>query len=114
MFYKKDFGNYRQAFDGVKFKTLTYGDNTSLGEFLLEKGYVIPNHKHPNEQTGYLVSGKITLAIDGKDFEAEAGDSWNIPGNVEHSVTVHQDSVVVEVFSPARKDYLPQLRIVKK
>ena len=105
MFYKKDLNNYRQAFDGVMFKTLAYGDKTSLGEFHLAKGFVIPSHKHPNEQTGYLVSGKITFTIDGKDFETEPGDSWNIPGNVEHSVIIHQDSVVIEVFSPAREDY---------
>ena len=43
----------------------------------------------------------------GKDYEAEAGDSWNMPGNVEHGVRVHEDSVVIEVFSPVREDYLP-------
>ena len=107
MFYKRELSNYKKAFDGVTYKTLTYGDKTSLGEFRLEKGYVIPNHKHPHEQTGYVVSGKMTFTIEGKDFNAEAGDSWNIPGNIEHGVKVHEDSVVIEVFSPAREDYLP-------
>ena len=107
MFCKKDLTNYRQAIEGVTYKTLTYGDKTSLGEFHLAKGYIIPNHSHPHEQTGYAVSGKMTFIIDGKEFDAEAGDSWNIPGNVEHSVKVHEDSVVIEVFSPVREDYLP-------
>jgi len=107
MFYKKDLNNYRQPLDGVTYKALTYGDKTLLSEFHLEKGYAIPNHKHPHEQTGYVVSGRMTFTMDGKDYEAEAGDSWNIPGNVEHSVKVHEDSVVIEVFSPVREDYLP-------
>jgi hypothetical protein len=40
-------------------------------------------------------------------FIAEAGDGWTIAGNTEHGVEVFEDSVVVEVFSPPRKDYLP-------
>jgi quercetin dioxygenase-like cupin family protein len=54
-----------------------------------------------------MISGKMTFTIDGEDHLTEAGDSWSIPGNVEHSVQVHQDSVVIEVFSPVREDYLP-------
>ncbi len=107
MFYKKDNINYKKAFDGVTYKTLVYGDKTSLGEFRLEKGSVIPNHSHPHEQTGYMISGRMTFTIADEDHNAEAGDSWSIPGNVEHSVEVHEDSVVIEVFSPAREDYLP-------
>jgi quercetin dioxygenase-like cupin family protein len=106
MFYKKDLSNYRETVTGVTYKTLTYGAKTSLGEFHLQKGYEIPNHSHPHEQTGYMVSGKIAFTIDGKDYNAEAGDSWNIPGNVEHSVKVHEDSLLIEVFSPVREDYL--------
>jgi quercetin dioxygenase-like cupin family protein len=86
---------------------LTFGKKTLLSEFRLAKGYSIPIHKHPQEQTGYLVSGRMTFTLDGKEYEAEAGDSWNIPGNVEHGVKVHEDSIVIEVFSPVREDYLP-------
>lgn len=108
MFYKKNSNNYKKAFEGVTYKTLTYGNKTSLGEFRLEKGHIIPNHNHPHEQTGYVISGRMTFTIDGEKHIAEPGDSWCIPGNVEHSVEVHEDSVVIEVFSPAREDYLPK------
>jgi len=107
MFYKKNSKNYKKAFEGVTYKTLTYGDKTSLGEFKLEKGCIIPIHKHPHVQTGYVISGRMTFIIDGEKYLAEPGDSWCIPGNVEHSVDVYEDSVVIEVFSPAREDYLP-------
>ena len=106
MFYKKDSGKYKKAFDGVTYKTLVYGDKTSLGEFFLEKGSIVPTHSHPHEQTGYMISGRMTFIIAGENHNAEPGDSWNIPGNVEHSVEVHEDSVVIEVFSPTREDYL--------
>lgn len=86
MFYKKDLSNYRQPLDRVTYKALTYGNKTFLSEFRLHKGYLILIHKHPNEQTGCLVSGKMIFTLDGKNYEAEAGDSWNIPANVEHGV----------------------------
>jgi quercetin dioxygenase-like cupin family protein len=35
------------------------------------------------------------------------GDSWCIPGGMEHAVEMIEDSVVVEVFSPVREEYLP-------
>ena len=91
----------------VTYKTIAHGDKTSLGEFRLENGSIVPTHNHPHEQTGYMISGRMTFTIDGEDHNAEAGDSLCIPGNVEHSVKVHEDSVVIEVFSPPREDYLP-------
>jgi len=106
MFYKKDDRPYRTALDGVSFKSLAHGQKTHLTEFKLEKGSRIPVHSHPHEQTGYLVSGKMTFIIAGKTFDVESGCAWNISGHVEHGVEVLEDCLVIEVFSPAREDYL--------
>jgi quercetin dioxygenase-like cupin family protein len=106
MFTKKDDTGYNQALPGVEYKTLALGANTHLLEFHLAKGADVPMHRHPHEQTGYLVSGKMTFVIDGENFEALPGDAWNIPSDIEHGVEVHEDAVVLEIFSPAREDYL--------
>jgi unsaturated pyranuronate lyase len=107
MFYKKESGNYRKALEGVTYKTLTFGAKTLLSEFRLEKGSEIPIHSHPHEQIGYMISGNMTFTINGEIYNAEPGDSWCIPSNVEHGADVLEDSVVIEVFSPVREDYLP-------
>ena len=106
MYTKKDDTGYKTPLEGVHFKTLVHGERTSMHEFHLDTGAVIPTHKHPHEQTGYLVSGKMRFTIADKTFLAEAGTSWNIAGNIEHSVDVLEDCVVIEVFSPVREDYL--------
>jgi quercetin dioxygenase-like cupin family protein len=106
MFYKKDDSGYKTPLPGVRFKSLVYGQNTHLCEFHLEKGRTIPMHKHPHEQTGYLVSGRMTFTIEGKQWDARPGDSWSISGNLEHGVEVLEEAVVIEVFSPVREDYL--------
>jgi len=107
MFCKRSNDGYKQALDGINLKTLVYGDKTLFAEFRLEKGSQLPRHAHPNEQTGYLVSGRIRLSIGEDTFDAEPGDSWCIPGNVEHRAEILENSVAVEVFSPVREDYLP-------
>jgi quercetin dioxygenase-like cupin family protein len=98
---------YIEAMDGIRRKTLVYGDNTLLAEFKLEGGMTLPVHKHPQEQTGYLISGHIVLTIAGEPHEMKPGDSWSIPGDVEHGADILEDSVAIEVFSPVRRDYLP-------
>jgi quercetin dioxygenase-like cupin family protein len=107
MFYKSSNSGYRQALKGIELKTLVYGDKTLFTEFRLEKGSLLPRHAHPHEQTGYLISGRIRLSIGGETFEVEPGDSWCIPGDVEHGAEILLDSLAIEVFSPVREDYLP-------
>ena len=107
MFCKRSDNGYKQALDGIKLKTLVYGDKTLFAEFLLEKDSQLPRHAHPQEQTGYLISGRIRLSIGEETFDVEPGDSWCIPGHVEHRAEILENSVAIEVFSPVREDYLP-------
>jgi len=76
-------------------------------EFRLKKDSLLPRHSHPHEQTGHLVSGHLRLYIGGEAHDVLPGDSWCIPGGVEHGADALEDTVAVEVFSPVRVDYLP-------
>ena len=108
MFERHSENGYHLALMGIEQKTLVYGEKTLMTEFLLKKGSSLPRHSHPHEQTGYLVKGKIRLSIGAEEFEAHPGDSWCIPGGVEHGAEIIEDSVAIEVFSPVREDYLPK------
>ena len=108
MFEKRDDTGYHPALDGVERKTLVHGSKTLMTEFRLRKGAILPRHAHPHEQTGYLVRGRIRVSIGSETHEAGPGDSWCIPGGVEHGADILEDSVAIEVFSPVRDDYLPQ------
>jgi quercetin dioxygenase-like cupin family protein len=107
MFYKKDDLGYKEPMEGVRMKTLTHGEKTLMAEFRVKKGGILPEHTHPHEQIGYLISGRIAFIIDGERKVAESGDSWCIHSDVPHSAEMVEDSVVIEVFSPVREDYLP-------
>jgi len=97
----------KDVFDKIQMKTLVYGEKTLMVEFHLAKGADLPAHQHPHEQTGYLVSGRIDLTIDGIVHEVRPGDSWCIPGEAAHAAVAYEDSVALEVFAPVREDYLP-------
>ncbi len=107
MFRKKDTGESRQLLEGIDLTTLVHGEKTLMGRFKIAKGSAIPAHSHPHEQTGIMISGKVRFNVDGEQMDVEAGDSWCLPGGVEHSAEALEDSIIIEVFSPVREDYLP-------
>lgn len=107
MFRKKDTGVSRELLEGIDLTTLVHGDKTLMGQFKLAKGSIVPTHSHPHEQTGIMISGKLRFIVEGEIMDVETGDSWCLPGGVEHSAEALEDSVVIEVFSPVREDYLP-------
>ena len=107
MFQKKSADGYKPVLDKIEMKTLVHGEKTLTVEFRVKKGALIPNHSHPHEQTGYLVSGKMEMTIDGETFSVKPGDSWCIAGDIEHSAVFLEDAVAVEIFSPVRDEYLP-------
>ena len=106
MFRKKNTGESKQLMEGIELTTLVHGEKTLMGQFKIARDSAIPSHSHPHEQTGFLVSGKVRFNVDGEIMDAEAGDSWCLPGNVEHSAEAQEDSIIIEVFSPVREDYL--------
>jgi quercetin dioxygenase-like cupin family protein len=96
MFGKHTDQNYQPILEGIKIKTLVYGELTLMTEFLMDKDSILPNPNHPYEQTGYLVSGSIILHIGDKKQQIMPGDSWCIPKNVPHQAEILEDSEYIK------------------
>ena len=107
MFYCSNEDGFISPFDGIQRKTLVYGQRTLMTEFRFDKGARLPHHSHPNEQTGYLVSGRIRLTVGDEIYTVNSGDAWCIPENVTHGAYIEENAIAIEVFSPLRKDYVP-------
>ena len=73
----------------------------------LYAGASTPEHRHPNEQIGYVISGEVTYEIGGIRRTCRAGDVYLIPENTPHSVEVSQagPARLLDVFSPPRDEY---------
>jgi quercetin dioxygenase-like cupin family protein len=101
-----DTGGYNEVLPGVRLKTLVHGRLTHMTEVKFRKGAVVPEHHHPHEQTGYLISGSLRFFNGTEEAIARPGDSWSLPGGFPHGAEALEDTVVIEVFSPLREDYL--------
>lgn len=96
----------KRTFLGVNFMLLSHGEKSMVTKMLYKITDNVPIHTHPNEQSGYVVSGKYRLKLNGHDEILEAGDSYTIPANVQHSLEILESGEVVDVFTPPREDYL--------
>lgn len=106
MLRQADSEGFKQLMEGVRLRSLVHGERTHLTEVRLSKGAVVPQHEHPQEQTGYLISGSLRFNVDGEVAVATAGASWNLPAAIPHGAEALEDTVVIEMFSPIREDYL--------
>jgi quercetin dioxygenase-like cupin family protein len=106
MVYKSTNEHFQKVLDGITIKTLVFGEKMLFSEFHMERGSRLPLHSHPQEQTGRLLKGKIILSIGNEISEMKPGDCWMVPSNTEHGAEIIEESIVIEVFSPIREDYL--------
>ncbi len=90
---------------GVRIRT-PHLERLMLSYLEMDEGTVVPLHKHPHEQGGILLSGRLELTIGDETRIVEAGSLFLIPANVYHkAVPVGGPIVVLDVFSPIREDY---------
>ena len=91
---------------GVTRRILANSPGLMLTEHILDKGAILPDHNHPHEQLVYLLEGEIIIEMNGQKLKVVQGDSLVIPSNVYHKVTALEKSRAMDVFTPARTDYL--------
>ena len=91
---------------GIFRRILAHSPRIMLTEHTLEKNAVLPEHSHPHEQLVYLLSGHLILEMGGTLLDMVEGDSLVIPPDVPHKVTALEQSVALDIFTPAREDYL--------
>ncbi len=82
------------------------GEKSMVTKMNYKIGDNVPMHSHPNEQSGYVVSGKYRIKYQSFDEILNPGDSYSIPQNVDHSWEVVELGEVIDFFSPPRLDYL--------
>lgn len=66
---------------------------------------VIPFHRHPNEQIGHVLSGRIRVRTRESQSELGAGDSYVVPADVAHSIEIIETAEELQVFTPPRPEF---------
>lgn len=96
----------KREFQGVHLDSLAVGEASMVTKMNYVVGNYAAEHTHPQEQCGYVISGKYRMTVADKAFLLEPGDSYAVPGGVPHSFRVLEAGEVVDVFTPHREDYL--------
>ena len=99
-------GKQLEPESGLKRRILAYNDKLFVAEHEMVKGWVGKVHSHPHDQAVYVVKGHLQVISQGTTFEIRTGDTFVVRGGVEHGASALDDSVVVDVFTPCREDYI--------
>jgi len=94
-----------QIWDGAVARAVS-GDRITFAVVDLEPNLVIPEHHHPNEQVGMVLTGFVTMTVAGERRRLGAGETYVIPGDVPHGAeTGPEGATVLDVFNPTRGDW---------
>ena len=96
----------KRQFKGVNFDVLAVGQKTMITKMNFNAGDSVPLHSHPNEQCGYVISGKYLLKLKAESHILTEGDTYSIPENMEHALEVLEQGNIIDFFTPPRQDYL--------
>jgi quercetin dioxygenase-like cupin family protein len=91
---------------GLSRKILARGGSLMMVEVHFEKGGIGAMHSHPHEQISYIVKGSFDFDVDGKKDVVKAGDTVYIGSNMPHGVVALEDSLIIDIFTPQREDFL--------
>ncbi|MGZ8448273.1 MAG: cupin domain-containing protein [Candidatus Deferrimicrobiaceae bacterium] len=95
----------RQLAPGVTAK-IASGEKVMLSLVTLAPGAVVPEHAHPHEQMGMLVSGSMELTVSGRTRALSGHAIYLVPGGVLHKALAGAEgAVALDAFSPPRDEF---------
>ena len=93
------------AAEGVHMRGV-FGSAVMVNLVELEPDAVVPLHRHPHEQIGFMLRGIQFLEVEGHEYELAPNDAYYIPGGLEHGGRGGPEGcLIIDVFQPAREDY---------
>ncbi len=93
--------------NGIERKILGYDDQVMMVYIRFEKGAVGSLHHHVHRQVSFVASGRFEVAIDGHKTILKQGDCFFVAADLVHGVAALESGTLVDVFVPARKDFIP-------
>jgi quercetin dioxygenase-like cupin family protein len=91
---------------GVERKILGYDDEIMMVCVRFEKGAIGSLHHHVHRQISYVEAGRFEVTIDGNTKILEQGDCFFVSPDLVHGVVALEKGSLVDIFTPARKDFL--------
>ena len=87
-------------------RQVIHAENITVARVHLEKGAIVPEHSHANEQITMLMTGRVKLVYPDHEQVVEAGQMIQTPPNVPHRLEALEESAAIDVFAPRRDDWI--------
>ena len=97
---------WEQVNEGMRRHILGYDDQIMLVKIEFKTGGEGTVHTHVHRQCSYVVSGVFEFDIDGVKKVVKTGDGLYMEPNVPHGVKCLEAGLLIDTFSPVRKDFL--------
>ncbi len=92
-------------FPGITMQAVT-GTRLMAIWVTLDPFFEVPSHRHPHEQLGIVLEGRLTLTIGDETRVLGPGEAYAIPPDLPHGATTAAEGcAVIDIFTPPRDDY---------
>ncbi len=106
LYYSIDESAKQDLGDGVSRKILAHTGALMLVNVEFETDSIGAMHKHPHEQTAYVLDGEFMFTVGEKEFHCKTGDSIYLPPEVMHGCKCLKAGHLLDIFTPIREDFL--------
>lgn len=106
IFFKEADASWRDLGGGVRRSMKGRDDGIMMVRVDFEKGAIGMPHAHPHSQSSLIERGTFEVMIGGETQTLKAGDCFFAPSGVEHGVVALEAGAIIDVFAPAREDFL--------
>ena len=103
--YKWDTVPAEQLADNIV-RRMIVGAKEMLVRWEFKKGALAARHSHPHEQMVVMVRGRLRLVVGDDETIMGPDDIVIIPPQVPHAAEALEDTVLIDIFSPPREDFL--------
>src|SRR5205807_5974213 len=75
-----------RIWDGVLGRVVN-GERLTIGFVDIDPNVQVPEHRHENEQVGFVLRGSVTMVVDGNARALRVGETYTIASEPPHSAT---------------------------
>ncbi|WP_335964415.1 cupin domain-containing protein [Galbibacter sp. PAP.153] len=107
-FFKEDENPWEAVAEGISRQITGFNTDLMMVKVKFKKGAIGYQHQHIHSQSSFVASGKFEITIGGKTEILTTGDTFFVQPNIIHGAKCIEDGVLVDVFNPAREDFLSE------
>jgi quercetin dioxygenase-like cupin family protein len=93
---------------GVTRQVLGHDPELMMCRVTFEKGAAGYLHSHPHRQVTYVERGRFEFTLGEVSTTMTAGDCWLVPPGVAHGAVAIEAGSLIDVFTPARTEFLSE------